>query len=980
MNNSKNRTENNISENQIKNFNNDYLNDVNAVHSNGYDNELIEIAIKSAKENNLKNVSLNIPREKFVVITGPSGSGKSSLAFDTIYAEGQRRYIDCLSSYAKQFIGMMKKPDVDSIEGLSPSISIEQKTLNHNPRSTVGTTTEIYDYIRLLFAKIGIQYCVNCNVPVIKRTHSQIIDEIFELYANKSILILAPLIYARKGQHNELFINLIAQGFTRVRVDGQIMKLEIEMNLARYKTHNIELVVDKCVVDEEHRKRVEASIELALKKTNGTLMIVEESEQIYLEMPNNNYEIKLFSTNYACPSCNIAYRPLAPNMFSFNSPYGACLICNGLGKTEDFDENLLIPNKSMTVENGAIEVLGPKKKSWIWSQLIKHADEHRIPLDIPVKNLTPEQYKILLWGKQDDSGVLFGGGFISILRGLYNESYSVAQQRELNKYRKIETCTECNGVRLTKESATVKINDYTIGDIVNTDIQNCLELFTVLEKKLKKTDLLIANLVIKEIKDRLNFLLNVGLSYFSLNRSIVTLSGGEAQRIRLASQIGSQLVGITYVLDEPSIGLHQHDNNKLIDSLKKLRDLGNTVIIVEHDKAMIEQSEFVVDIGPGAGVHGGEIIFATDTDKMNKLPAKTKEKSLTYQYIKNIKTIEPPKEYRLPNPDKMLVLSGACGNNLQNVTLNLPLGLFVCVTGMSGSGKSTLINDTLFPILSSRLHRSLLQPLEYKEIEGINHIDKVIEINQNPIGRTPRSNPATYTKLFDIIRVHYSSLQESLVRGYSPGRFSFNLSGGRCEECEGAGIKKLEMNFLPDVYVVCDVCDGKRYNDETLQVKFKGKSIADVLNMTVEEALEFFENIPKLKTKLQVLYDVGLGYIKLGQQAPTLSGGEAQRVKLATELSRPSTGKTIFLLDEPTTGLHFEDINILLLLLQKLVDKGNTVIVIEHNLDVIKCADWVIDLGPGGGTKGGLIIAEGNPHQIIENPNSLTGQYLKKEM
>jgi excinuclease ABC subunit A len=833
MSKNKNISENQIVENQIQNFNTKCLNGVNTINSNGYDNELIEIAIKSAKENNLKNVSLNIPREKFVVITGPSGSGKSSLAFDTIYAEGQRRYIECLSSYAKQFIGMMKKPDVDSIEGLSPSISIEQKTLNHNPRSTVGTTTEIYDYIRLLFAKIGVQYCVDCNVPVIKRTHSQIIDEIFETYANKNILILAPLVYARKGQYNELFINLIAQGFMRVRIDGQITKLDIEMNLSRYKTHNIELVVDKCVVDEEHRKRIEASVELDLKKTNGTLMVIEESEQIYLEVPNNNYDVRLFSTNYACPSCNTAYRPLAPNMFSFNSPYGACPLCNGIGKIEDFDESLLVPNKTLTIINGAVKILGPKKSSWLWSQVTKFADEFRIPLDVPISKLSPEQYKMLMWGRDENDGKTTSfNGFIPNLRNLYSEAYSVAQQRELNEYRTIENCSECGGNRLKKESAVVKIYDYTVGDIVNADIQNCIEIFTVLEKKLKKTDLLIASIIIKEIKDRLNFLLNVGLSYFSLNRSIVTLSGGEAQRIRLASQIGSQLVGITYVLDEPSIGLHQHDNDKLIASLKKLRDLGNTVIIVEHDKAMIEQSEFIVDIGPGAGVHGGEIIFAADTNKIDKLPAKTKEKSLTYQYLKNIKTVEQPKEYRLPNPDKMLVLKDACGNNLQNVTLNLPLGLFVCVTGMSGSGKSTLINDTLFPILSNHLHRSLLHPLEYKEVEGIEHIDKVIEINQSPIGRTPRSNPATYTKLFDIIRDHYSLLPESLVRGYRAGRFSFNVPGGRCEECEGAGIKKLEMNFLPDVYVACDVCDGKRYNEETLQVKYKGKSIADILNMT----------------------------------------------------------------------------------------------------------------------------------------------------
>lgn len=945
------------------------------------DFELTDLVIKNARENNLKNISLNIPREKLVVITGLSGSGKSSLAFDTIYAEGQRRYIDCLSSYAKQYMGMLKKPDVDSIEGLSPAISIEQKTLNHNPRSTVGTTTEIYDYLRLLFAKVGLQYCVDCNVPVVKHTSQQIISKILNIYHNKSLLILAPLVYARKGEYNDLFINLISQGFTKVRIDGRVQSLDINMHLARYKNHDIELVVDKCLIDEEHLKRLEASVELALKRSNGTLMVIEDSEKIYVDTIKNSYDVQIFSINYACPKCNKSYRPLTPSMFSFNSSYGACSKCNGIGKVEDFDEKLLIPNKSISVVDGAIKFLGKKQKTWMWSQLTNYATEYHLPLDIPLQDLSDEQYNVLIWGPNEylskHSNFL---GFIPNLRLLYDEAYSTTQQKELSGYRKIEICSECMGSRLKPESLAVRVHNYSMNDIVTQDIIGCKELIIELEKKFNATESTITNLITKEIKDRLHFLINVGLPYLSLNRTVTTLSGGEAQRIRLASQIGSQLVGITYVLDEPSIGLHQHDNNKLIDSLAELRDMGNSVIVVEHDKTMIKRSDFIVDIGPNAGLQGGEILFATDTNKINKLSSNVKKRSLTYQYINNVKNIALPTEYRPINPKNTIVLTGASGNNLKNVTLNIPLGLFICITGMSGSGKSTLINDTLFPILSSTLHRSSLIPLKYEKIEGIENIDKVIEIDQSPIGRSPRSNPATYTKMFDFIRTYYSELPESLVRGYQPGRFSFNLSGGRCEECEGAGIKKLEMSFLPDVYVTCDMCNGKRYNQETLQVKFKGKSIADVLDMTVAEAAVFFENIPRLKDKLSVMNEVGLGYIKLGQQAPTLSGGEAQRVKLATELSRPSTGRTLFLLDEPTTGLHFEDINVLLTLLQKLVNKGNTIVVIEHNLDVIKCADWIIDLGPEGGNKGGYIIAEGNPKQIAANPNSITGRYLKEEL
>jgi excinuclease ABC subunit A len=939
-----------------------------------------EIIIKKARENNLKNVSINIPREKLVVITGISGSGKSSLAFDTIYAEGQRRYIDCLSAYARQFIGQLKKPDVDLIEGLSPAISIEQKTLNHNPRSTVGTTTEIYDYIRLLFTKLGTQYCVDCNVPVIKRTIEQIISDVYKTYKNKSVLILAPLVFARKGQYNDLFINLIAQGFTRVRVDGIIMKLSIDLSLQRYKNHNIELIVDKCLIDQDHEKRITASINLAIQRSGGTLMLIEDIG-IHDNDKTKDNDVKIYSTNYSCPKCNKSYRKLAPNMFSFNSIYGACPVCNGLGKKDDFDENLLIPNKEISIADGAIEAIGKKSKTWLWNKLYLYAINNKISLDKPINKLTTEEYNIILYGtKTESNNKSMFNGLIPHLQDLYNDVYSTSQQRELDAYRREYLCDTCNGARLKPESLAVKIDGRNINDIVNLDIEQNLEYFNNFHKNLKHNDSVIAKLITKEISDRLSFLIDVGLPYFTLNRPVNTLSGGEAQRIRLASQIGSQLVGITYVLDEPSIGLHQHDNHKLIDSLKKLRDLGNSVIIVEHDKATIEESDYVVDIGPGAGIHGGEILLESETNKLSELPDSIKENSQTYQYIANIRSIELPENYRKPDKKKYLELYGATGNNLKNVDLKIPLGLFVCITGMSGSGKSTLINDTLYPILSNQFHHSTFTPLEYKKIDGLEHIDKVIEIDQKPIGRTPRSNPATYTKIFDIIRTFFSNLPESQIRGYKPGRFSFNIPGGRCEECEGAGIKKLAMNFLPDVYVNCDTCNGKRYNEETLQVKYKGKSIADILDMTVEESLSYFENIPKLYSKLKMINDVGLSYIKLGQQAPTLSGGEAQRVKLATELSRPSTGKTIFLLDEPTTGLHFEDISVLLKLLQKLVDKSNTIIIIEHNLDVIKCADWIIDLGPEGGNKGGYIIAEGNPIQIANNPNSITGKYLKREM
>lgn len=947
--------------------------------------ELSHIVIKGARENNLQNIDITIPREEFIVITGLSGSGKSSLAFDTLYAEGQRRYVECLSSYARQFLGMMKKPDVDRIEGLSPSISIEQKSISRNPRSTVGTVTEIYDYLRLLFARIGKQYCTECNIPVEKMNLDQISDEIIQRYKDKSIIILSPLVQGRKGHYRELFETLMKQGFTRVRVDGKIKKIQEGMQLSRYKIHDIELVIDRVKADSSQERRISESVQLALNRGNGIMQILAEKNK-------DDFEEKLYSSDYSCPSCGKSYQPLAPNNFSFNSPYGACSTCEGIGKVKDFSMELLIPDDSLSIMDGGIAPLGQKRQGWLWNQLNAFVKRMKIDITKPIKKMKQEELELILYGSDNKNISVdyeFKGGqkvtykqkyvgIITSLRHQYENPSTVAQKREIERYMAENTCPDCKGGRLRPESLSVIINEKNIHDYSEMDIDSAIEAIDATKASLNERENIIANILLKEINSRLEFLSDVGLVYLTLNRPVRTLSGGESQRIRLASQIGSKLVGIMYVLDEPSIGLHQHDNNKLIESLKKLRDLGNTLIVVEHDKAMIEKSDFFVDIGPGAGVHGGEIILTGNPSALHKLGNGAAKKSLTAQYLLNMKKIDVPEIHRKGN-GKSIKLTGATGNNLKNITLNLPLGLNVCVTGMSGSGKSSLINDTLYPILSKHFHNSLATPLPYKKIEGLDNIDKVIEIDQSPIGRTPRSNPATYTGLFTSIRDFYSMLPESKVRGYKPGRFSFNVQGGRCEECEGAGIKKMEMNFLPDVYVKCDVCNGKRYNEETLQVKYKSKSIADVLDMTVEEAVSFFKEIPKIKSKLQTLLDVGLGYIKLGQQAPTLSGGEAQRVKLATELSKISTGKTLYLLDEPTTGLHFEDIRILLKLLDELVEKGNTVVIIEHNLDVIKCADWIIDLGPEGGKKGGEIIAQGTPEEIIKNKNSFTGMYLKAE-
>lgn len=959
--------------------------------------ELKSITIRGAREHNLKRIDIELPRDKFIVVTGLSGSGKSSLAFDTIYAEGQRRYIESMSAYAKQFLGMLKKPDVDVIEGLSPAISIEQKSISRNPRSTVGTTTEIYDYLRLLYAKIGTQFCPECVVPVVKKSIDMIITEILYEFNGKMAIILAPLVQGRKGHYRELFEQLLKQGFTKARVDGEIIEIKDDLQLSRYNIHDIDLVIDRLDIDSKHERRITEAVELAIKKSGDKLLVLgyetplskSKSKRINTEI----YQDKFYSTSNSCSSCNMAFDELAPNRFSFNSPYGACKVCDGLGELTDFNLDLIIPDMTKSINDGGIEILGKKKEMWLWSQVESFANKINLALDEPIEQLPQEKLDQLLYGSDDtkvkieykfssDKIVSYEYNFIGIIpsiRNQLNNTSSSSNRNYIENFMTAETCPACNGGKLRQESLNVWIDKQSIADITKMDINHCLDYFQKIEEKLNDRQRTIASTIINEIKARLKFLIEVGLSYLSLDRSVRTLSGGESQRIRLASQIGSELVGITYILDEPSIGLHQHDNYKLINSLKRLRDMGNTVLVVEHDKAMIQESDYIVDLGPGAGVHGGEVVLATEPDRIFNLSAVEKQKSLTVKYLLKEKDIEIPVKRRRTN-GKYLKLNGATGNNLKKINLSIPLGMLVCVTGMSGSGKSSLINDTLYPILSKHFYKSNLRALPYISLEGLENIDKIIEINQNPIGRTPRSNPVTYTGIFTLIRNFFAMLPESKSRGYKTGRFSFNVKEGRCEECEGGGIKKIEMNFLPDVYVTCDECKGKRYNNETLQVTYKNKSIADVLDMTIEESLDYFADIPKIQKKLKVLFDVGLGYIKLGQQAPTLSGGEAQRVKLAAELAKTGTGKTLYLLDEPTTGLHFEDINILLKLLNRLVEKGNTVVIIEHNLDVIKFADWIIDLGPEGGDKGGKIIAEGTPEQIIKKNKGYTARYLAEEM
>ncbi|GAB6282291.1 MAG: excinuclease ABC subunit UvrA [Ignavibacterium sp.] len=935
-----------------------------------------KIIIRGARQHNLKNIDLDIPRDKFIVITGLSGSGKSSLAFDTIYAEGQRRYIESLSAYARQFLDMLEKPDVDLIEGLSPAISIEQKSSSTNPRSTVGTITEIYDYIRLLYSRLGVPHCHNCGKPVTKQSTSQIIETIHENLKDKKITILAPVVRGRKGHYRELFEEILSDGFLRVRIDNEINEIVKDFQVDRYKIHNIEIVIDKITVQPASYSRLAESIEVALNYGSGSVIV------------NDGKKDFVFSRHLACLDCGISYQELAPNSFSFNSPYGMCPDCEGLGEKKELDINLIIPDWNKTINEGGIDALGKPHDTWIFNQLEFVGDKFGFDFDTKLSSLTKEQQEILLYGTKEKMNFVYKygsakmvnyhhrfGGVFGYLENYYKSTTSNNIREWVESYMNSIPCRTCNGGRLKKESLAVKFQGLNISELTSLSINRTKEFFD--NVKLKGNDKIIAKPIFKEIISRLEFLLNVGLDYLTLNRNARTLSGGEAQRIRLATQIGTQLAGVLYVLDEPSIGLHQSDNLKLINSLKKLRDLNNTIIVVEHDRETIEDADYLVDLGPAAGEQGGKICVVGNTQELIK--SKNGFSSLTLDYIRNKKKIEFNHARRKGN-GKFLKLIGASGNNLKNVTLKIPLGTITSITGVSGSGKSSLINDTLVKILMREIYKSKVVPLSYKKILGLENIDKVIEIDQSPIGRTPRSNPATYTGLFTYIRDLFAQLPESKMRGYAPGRFSFNIAGGRCEECGGGGMKKIEMNFLPDVYITCDVCKGKRYNQETLEVLYKQKSISDVLDMTVEEALKLFEDMPRIKRKIQTLYDVGLGYVRLGQQATTLSGGEAQRVKLATELSKVGTGKTIYILDEPTTGLHFEDVRILLNVLNKLVDKGNTVIIIEHNLDVVKTADWIIDLGLGGGEFGGEIIAEGTPEEIIKNSKSLTGKYLKREL
>ena len=935
-----------------------------------------KITIKGAREHNLKNVDLEIPRDKLVVITGLSGSGKSSLAFDTLYAEGQRRYVESLSSYARQFLGLMEKPDVDNIEGLSPAISIEQKSTHRNPRSTVGTVTEIHDYLRLLFARVGIPHCYICGTKVTKMTVQQITDTILKLPYDSKILLMAPLINNRKGEYRELFAEMRKEGFLRVRVDGKMLPLSSQINLEKNKKHSIDLIVDRLVVTENVKSRLTDSVELALKMGNGNMLVDE------MGVKEHKY-----SENYACPNHeDITFDELSPRLFSFNNPLGACPACGGLGTQRDVSPDLIVPDKKKSLMEGAILPLGEQPRGSYYSSFLKSlAKEYKFRFTTPWNKLSKKVRHILLFGTAEGeeirveyesakwSGAYTGHyeGVINNLTRRYHQTNSNSIRDWIEKFMSIQDCRVCKGTRLKHSANAVFIKGKSITDISAMSIENAHHFFDKL--KLNKTEMTIAKQIFEEIQARLGFLNDVGLGYLTLNRQAGSLSGGEAQRIRLATQIGSQLMGVLYILDEPSIGLHQRDNNRLLTTLKHLRDLGNSVIVIEHDQETMEAADWIVDIGPGAGIHGGEVVCSGPIETLKACP-----NSETGLYLSGRKSIPIP-EKRHRGINKKLQLKGAQGNNLKKVTLNIPLAKMICITGVSGSGKSSLINETLVPILNRKLmHSTKDTPLKHESISGVEYLDKIISIDQSPIGRTPRSNPATYTGVFTHIRELYSNTQESKMRGYAPGRFSFNVKGGRCEACEGDGIKKIEMHFLPDVYVRCEECKGKRYNRETLEVKYRKKTIADVLSMTVEEALNFFEKHPAVNRKLQTLFDVGLGYIKLGQQATTLSGGEAQRIKLSSELSRIGTGRTLYVLDEPTTGLHFADVAMLMDVLTRLVEKGNTVIVIEHNLDVIKTADHIVDLGYEGGDKGGQIIAEGTPEQIARTESSYTGQYLKR--
>ena len=940
--------------------------------TNVKEKSLTQIVVKGARQHNLKNINVSIPRDKLVVITGLSGSGKSSLAFDTIYAEGQRRYVESLSTYARQFLGLMEKPDMDTIEGLSPAISIEQKANARNPRSTVGTVTEIHDYLRLLFAHVGQPICWKCGDPIKKQSVQQIVDTIFKIKKKTKIFILAPIVRGKKGQHKTIISQVQKKGFLRIRVDGKVYKVDDDINLDKNKKHTIEILVDRIIIEKDMHERITESVELALELGKGLIVVHELSGVDHI-----------FSENFACPKCEVSLEELTPRMFSFNSPFGACKKCEGIGTHMEVNPDLIVPDKNKSLMQGAIASLGEQPRGNWYGSILKSLSKHlNFSFSTPWIKLNKDTRYELLYGSGNTeyqmqyssdrwSGTYSGGweGAIPNLMRRYKQTKSNGVREWIEQFMSMRDCSTCNGTRLKRESRSVLLKGKNLGEISSMSVKNLKVFFNNILLSDKEEQ--IANQILKEIKQRLSFLNNVGLGYLSLSRSAATLSGGESQRIRLATQIGSQLMGVLYILDEPSIGLHSRDNARLLSTLKTLRDIGNSILVVEHDQETMESSDFIIDIGPKAGKLGGEVVFAGRPKDIYK-----SKKSLTGKYLSGEKNINIPKKRR-SGKSSFIKLYGAKGNNLKNIDVQFPLGKLISISGVSGSGKSTLINETLYPLIAQHINSSRVYPLEYSSIEGLKYIDKVIQIDQKPIGRTPRSNPATYTGLFTFVRDLFAKLPDSKIKGYKPGRFSFNVKGGRCESCEGDGIIKIEMNFLPDVYVTCEVCNGERYNRETLEIKYKGKSISDVLGMDVEEAIGFFENIPAITKKLKTLKDVGLGYIHLGQQATTLSGGEAQRVKLSTELSKMNTRKTLYILDEPTTGLHFEDIRILLKVLQQLVDRGNTVIIIEHNMDVIKSSDWVIDLGPEGGDEGGQIISYGTPEKLAENKKSYTGQFLK---
>ncbi len=939
----------------------------------GIQDEKEQIAIYGAREHNLKNIDLTIPRNSLIVITGLSGSGKSSLAFDTIYAEGQRRYMETFSAYARQFLGGMERPDVDKITGLSPVISIEQKTTNKNPRSTVGTTTEVYDFLRLLYARAGEAYSYISGSRMVKYTDEQILDLILKNFIGEKIYLLAPMVKGRKGHYKDLFEGMRKKGFIYARVDGEIREISLGMSVDRYKIHDIEVVIDKMVVEEVDMKRLKSSVATAMKVGKGVMMVKSMG----------NEEVKYYSRHLMCPDTGISYRDPAPHSFSFNSPHGACPKCKGLGCVTAVDSDKIIPDNALSIYEGGIEPLGKYKNSILFWQIETVLKKHGFELHTPIKDLSEEALTDVLYGypgqiRLENSALGVSSNSLYNFEGIIK--YVTIQEenttsKKANKWAEqfisVVECDVCKGQRLNKEALSFRIAGKNISELATMELSDLYEWVCRTESQLEEKQRQIAGEIFKEIRTRLKFLLDVGLEYLSLNRQSMTLSGGESQRIRLATQIGSQLVNVLYILDEPSIGLHQKDNRRLIHSLKQLRDNGNSVIVVEHDQEMMENADYIVDMGPKAGRQGGEVTAIGTIEDIKQ------SSSLTAQYLNGTRKIKIP-EFRRKGSGKFLTLRGCTGNNLKGVDVSIPLGMLVCVTGVSGSGKSSLINGTLHPILANKFYRAVTTPLAYTTLEGVEHIDKVVVVDQSPLGRTPRSNPATYTGIFTDIRKIFEKLPEAQIRGYGAGRFSFNVAGGRCEECKGAGVKTIEMNFLPDVYVHCEACDGKRYNKETLEVRYRGKSIGDVLNMTINQAVEFFENVSYLQQKLKMLQDVGLGYVKLGQQCTTLSGGESQRIKLATELAKKDTGKTLYILDEPTTGLHFEDINIMLEVIQKLVNKGNTVIVIEHNLDVIKVADYLIDMGPGGGKEGGRIVAQGTPEELVEIRESETGKFLRE--